>query len=370
MKNSLTLASILLLALALAACGPPPKPQELAELERMRNDSYTAQISQTAPDVLEKADRFYKMSREAWQDSEMERAKEYAWLGQLRYRTAEAQTRTKEENERNTELTQQLQKVTQEIELARVKKDGLEKTLAALEGKVAAEADKSAMEEQKVVQEAILGAEAARERAKGVKAGEFAAGTYNKGENILKLAQEHLAAGRLKEASKAAGEAKVTFEAAAAEAKPEFDKTEASRMTAERQQKLLDAANKIPNAEAIQDSRGVVVVFPTMFERRKTSILGGLEPSLEKAAQVAKDFPETTVMVEGYTQSRGSESKNLTISQTRADVVRDYMIGQGIDAKRFVTTGYGEQKPRYDNKDRSERAKNDRVELVYVFTGK
>jgi outer membrane protein OmpA-like peptidoglycan-associated protein len=68
--------------------------------------------------------------------------------------------------------------------------------------------------------------------------------------------------------------------------------------------------------------------------------------------------------VEGYTDSQGSDTYNLDLSQRRADAVRDYLVHRGYDSSRVQAHGIGEGRPIADNATAEGRANNRRVEIV------
>ena len=67
--------------------------------------------------------------------------------------------------------------------------------------------------------------------------------------------------------------------------------------------------------------------------------------------------------IEGHTDNTGTAAYNLSLSQRRADAVRDYLIQQGVDSKRLVARGFGEEHPIAENKTSEGRAANRRVEF-------
>ncbi|MEZ4368853.1 MAG: OmpA family protein, partial [Kofleriaceae bacterium] len=75
------------------------------------------------------------------------------------------------------------------------------------------------------------------------------------------------------------------------------------------------------------------------------------------------DRPKIAVRIEGHTDSQGKDADNLRLSQRRADAVRDYLIGKGIDGDRMVAKGYGETIPIADNRTKGGREINRRVEF-------
>ena len=73
-------------------------------------------------------------------------------------------------------------------------------------------------------------------------------------------------------------------------------------------------------------------------------------------------------MVEGYTDSRGRGTDNLALSQSRSQSVLDYLVQQKkLKFERIKSSGYGEAKPVADNSRAEGRAKNRRVEVIFLF---
>ncbi len=108
-----------------------------------------------------------------------------------------------------------------------------------------------------------------------------------------------------------------------------------------------------------------------LFYFDKWDIRPGAKPVLKKVLDVIRQYPEASVLVGGHTDSKGSESYNLRLSQRRADSVKDWLVKNGgIDGNRILTKGWGEQKPvapntNPDGSDNPEgRQKNRRVEIT------
>jgi len=70
------------------------------------------------------------------------------------------------------------------------------------------------------------------------------------------------------------------------------------------------------------------------------------------------------VVIEGHTDSVGSEAYNLDLSQRRADAVRDFLLQNGVKATQLTTHGYGKASPVASNNTAEGRQQNRRVELV------
>ncbi len=100
-----------------------------------------------------------------------------------------------------------------------------------------------------------------------------------------------------------------------------------------------------------------------MFASGRSRILAVSYDILDAVSQVMQDYPDLKVRIEGHTDSDGSESSNLTLSQARADAVRRYLIDSGIEGSRLVSVGYGETQPIDTNRTASGKANNRRVEF-------
>ncbi|MEO8412415.1 MAG: OmpA family protein [Ginsengibacter sp.] len=85
--------------------------------------------------------------------------------------------------------------------------------------------------------------------------------------------------------------------------------------------------------------------------------------SLGDVAQILKDNPSYKIDVDGYTDITGNVDKNQTLSENRANSVKQYLIGNGVDESRINSTGHGVNDPIADNKTAEGRAKNRRVEM-------
>ena len=87
-----------------------------------------------------------------------------------------------------------------------------------------------------------------------------------------------------------------------------------------------------------------------------------------KLASVAKALNETDkrrqIVVEGHTDSRGSDNYNRKLSLQRAESVRSYLVGQGVPAARISAMGRGEDQPVASNRTAEGRANNRRVEII------
>ncbi len=84
---------------------------------------------------------------------------------------------------------------------------------------------------------------------------------------------------------------------------------------------------------------------------------------LDQLASIIKKCPDEVISIEGHTDSDGSKSYNLKLSNSRAKSVKEYLINIGISKDRLEAIGYGESKPIASNKTRDGKAENRRIEF-------
>jgi general secretion pathway protein A len=85
--------------------------------------------------------------------------------------------------------------------------------------------------------------------------------------------------------------------------------------------------------------------------------------TLDRIAAYLKDTPSARIAIKGYTDSYGSEGYNQSLSRFRANIVKNYLLGHGIDAGRMIVAGLGSEDPLYSNDTPSGRSANRRVEI-------
>jgi len=103
------------------------------------------------------------------------------------------------------------------------------------------------------------------------------------------------------------------------------------------------------------------------FETAKAVIKSSSYSILDNVVTVMQNNPQYKLSIEGHTDSQGSETLNLDLSQRRAEAVRLYLVNNGIAAARMAATGYGESMPVADNNTAEGRALNRRVEFKVSY---
>ncbi|MBN2395919.1 MAG: OmpA family protein [Candidatus Atribacteria bacterium] len=109
---------------------------------------------------------------------------------------------------------------------------------------------------------------------------------------------------------------------------------------------------------------GRVRLYGINFDYDSDVILVESKPTLDKIADMLKSESSMQLIIEGHTDSDGSEDHNLVLSQKRAESVKFYLVQSGIHPSRLSVEGYGESQPVASNKTPTGKAQNRRVELV------
>jgi outer membrane protein OmpA-like peptidoglycan-associated protein len=111
--------------------------------------------------------------------------------------------------------------------------------------------------------------------------------------------------------------------------------------------------------------KGVITVHNINFDTGKSVILPEDEAVLNEIGKILIQWPQLKVEVGGYTDSRGTAKSNQTLSEARANAVRDWLTSHypQITADNLSSVGYGETKPLASNKTKAGMAKNRRVEF-------
>ncbi len=121
------------------------------------------------------------------------------------------------------------------------------------------------------------------------------------------------------------------------------------------------------NAAAIKEEpRGTVITLPgnVLFASGKSELLPGAQDKLAQVADALKDQEDKHILIEGHTDSRGSEMMNMELSRRRAEAVSSLLVTRGLPVERVTAVGVGPNRPVADNSSAEGRANNRRVEIV------
>jgi len=107
----------------------------------------------------------------------------------------------------------------------------------------------------------------------------------------------------------------------------------------------------------------VVIPNELSFDTGRANVKRNLAQVLDKVAEGLKSATTASLRVVGHTDSTGSEEGNERLSVSRADSVRNHLVGRGVSTTAVTTDGRGSREPVADNGTVAGRAQNRRVEL-------
>ncbi|HWW81206.1 MAG TPA: OmpA family protein [Steroidobacteraceae bacterium] len=132
------------------------------------------------------------------------------------------------------------------------------------------------------------------------------------------------------------------------------------------QGELADAQKELADLKAKQTDRGLVMTLgDVLFDTGRATLKPGADRDMDRLAQALRDNANTRVIIEGHTDSVGSEDYNLALSERRAEAVGSALRSRGVPADRFEVKGLGKAFPVAGNDTQAGRQQNRRVEIVF-----
>lgn len=164
-----------------------------------------------------------------------------------------------------------------------------------------------------------------------------------------------------------AANAQIAAANASADANAARQQAAAANMDAAQAQAQAAAlAKELADLQAKQTDRGMLVTLgDVLFEFGRAEIKPAAQNEIAKLANYLNQHADRRVLIEGFTDSVGSDQANLTLSQRRSQAVAEALRARGVDPTRIESRGYGEAYPVASNSSNTDRAMNRRVE-VYI----
>jgi outer membrane protein OmpA-like peptidoglycan-associated protein len=167
-------------------------------------------------------------------------------------------------------------------------------------------------------------------------------------------------------AEAAAQAAQASVQQAALKAKEQAARDETARAqaaTAALRAQLLRQLNDV--LQTTDTPRGLVVnMADVLFQTGKYELNGDAQLKLAKLSGIIQAHPGLNLTIEGYTDTTGTADFNMTLSQQRADAVRQFLVTQGLSPDSITSKGLGEADPIADNSTAAGRKLNRRVEII------
>jgi OmpA-OmpF porin, OOP family len=134
-------------------------------------------------------------------------------------------------------------------------------------------------------------------------------------------------------------------------------------MARQREQKM---EQELKAMQARESDRGMILTLgDVLFDTGKAVLKPGAYGTIDKLAKVLNDSRDRKVMIEGHTDSTGSDETNMMLSQQRALAVQAALLQRGVAASQITAMGKGESTPVASNDTTSGRQQNRRVDLIF-----
>ena len=133
-----------------------------------------------------------------------------------------------------------------------------------------------------------------------------------------------------------------------------------------RMDKQEQELRQIEGVEVTRPSEGEISVRLTndiLFDTDSYALRSASRSTLGELASNFQQYPDNRIIVEGHTDSTGSDAHNQQLSENRAASVADYLIDRGVASSKIVVYGFGEARPKTSNDTAEGRQLNRRVEI-------
>jgi OmpA-OmpF porin, OOP family len=347
----MSLSISVLLSVILLAMGCATVPEKTPALDRARVVYEQAvanrEVEKNAPVAMYEAAQALKKAEQA---KDVEEMNHLSYIAERKAQIAIAEAEEKTAEKEREALSKEKDKIVlqaRELEIKRALSLAETRAVEAERAKKETEVKAREIERAKGAAEALaLQAEKARKEAEA---------------RALEIQQA-----RGEAEVKALEAEKAKKEAEAKELEAEMALTKAEEAIAQRKQ----LESELSELKATQTEKGIVLTLgDILFETGKANLMPGAMHSIDILVDFLKKYPKRNVLIEGFTDSTGSETYNLGLSQRRADAVRDALIARSIGAERVTTKGYGERFPVTSNATSAGKQQNRRVEIIILEEG-
>lgn len=137
-------------------------------------------------------------------------------------------------------------------------------------------------------------------------------------------------------------------------------------------QQAEEMERDLEGAKIVRVGEGIKITFGAglLFDVDKADLRPEAQTELVELARILNKYSDTNILIEGHTDSTGSDDYNQTLSERRARSVSVFLATQNVDSRRFSVIGYGESQPIASNDTAEGRQQNRRVELAIMANEK
>lgn len=383
------LATMPALALWLGACATAPKPATLVAYEDLQRDPKMEETRKHFPELVAAADQYGQRADREWRSNNLDDSTKAASMAEIKLKTALARYEQDAGKTRLQTITSEQTKA--DDALADVEKDlvGLNEQLKLMQKASEAEAEKKKLteqmaaeqqrsedEKQKLSQQLITeqkrtAAQLALRTAETVEAARHAPAEYGAATNMLAKADSEMKQGNWGAAQASLDVARARADKATELAKPTYEKAAQATQNKVRDEALARDAAAMAGVSVRIERRGelqrLVIAIGDLFGKSQTTLMPGKDATLDPVARLISKYPTYPVQIVGHTDNKGRPGELIALSQARAQSVFSSLVAKGVAAGRLMVSGQGPNEPIADNKIGPGRAKNTRVEVIFLY---
>lgn len=377
--------------LALLSCAAGPPPREIAEARLAVQDAKNAGADRRAPRDYDAAVAHLSVAQNAWNEQKDASASiHWARLAEAEARdaqyTAEA-IQAEEDLKRETERKARLELSVRDAQISALQieaKTEAERRAAEAEARLAAErmrAEQDSARQREAERQRMQDELARREAAEREAEARLAAERQRAEQETTRQtqAERDRAAAEMEKMKAELDQARAAAEQARQAAETERLKLEEARQAEEKRtaelSRLSEEQEKTRRelretlerlGQVREEARGLILTLPgsIYFDVNKADVKPTMRARLTEIAGALAKVPRQRVLIEGHTDSDGSNEYNLELSRLRAQAVRSLLVAGGVAPERIEASGYGETRPVGTNASPAGKAQNRRVELV------
>lgn len=370
------------IALWLGACATPPKPTALVSYEDLKRDPSLEDTRKRFPDLVGSSDQYGDRATKEWQSNNIEDSTKAALLAEIKLKTALSRNAQEQAKARLAALAAEQAKadetlasvdkdLTSATEQVKLMEDRKRLSDQLVSDRTKAEDERQKLSAQLATEEKRAAAQLALRTADTVEAGKYAPAEYNAASSMMAKADAEIKQGNWAAAQASLDVAKQRADHATELSKPSYEQAAQATQNKARDEALARDASGLPGVAVRIERRGelqrLVIAVQDLFARNQTTLQPGKEDALEPVARLISKYPSYPVQVVGHTDNRGKTGELVALSQARAQSVFSSLVAKGVAATRLMVSGQGPNEPIADNRSTPGRAKNNRIEIIFLY---
>lgn len=338
------------------------KTEGMVKYETNRDGEYGELIQEKQPELYGKAQSEYEAALAAHKDKEKDLAIHHTKMANMLWRTAVAKVETAEAEHRVVRAHKRQADAEAATTEAAARVATAQDAVSRLERIANLEAKEASFKARDELANAML----AIKTAETMNAREYAASDLKKADAALEAATVALERGTLDESIKHGKAATAAAKRAADAARPQYNANRTQLAYEAKRRELFQEAGKLTGVSARITEGGVALTLHKLFGSGDVVIDSSRLGTIDGLAKLAVAFGEFSIVVEGHTDNRGGSTRNIALSQARADAVVAHLSTKGVNPSRMTSSGLGPAAPIANNRSKTGRAENRRIEIVFV----